>query len=185
MIFDIDDCENLIDSKRGIVWGKYNRHDSAVFSSLNKEVKKWSSQEAVKKYISGEFDLDSYLISFVGDDNCEECLFYAFVDGKLCGVVLISPPSNCSDDSCIQYLIVNPALQGKGIGTAMIASIFENGKFFTNNLHKGRFVGLVHEDNIASRKACIKSGFVVSPNKNGKYIKFTIRCNGREEMSDD
>ena len=182
----ISDYENLIDTKRSLSWVRYDKEESAVFARFNRQMRAWSSQEAVRKYVSGEFDLDRYLLSLAIDEGSDiDGLFYCFTDNELCGVALVSAPEGNSDETSVQYIVVNPNMQGKGLGTAMLSSIFTNGNFFTRNMHKGKFVTSVHKDNVASQKACLKSGFILAPAKNNdRYLKLVFKDKSKS-MGDD
>lgn len=176
MVFNIDDYENLIDAKRSLSWVRYDKEESAVFAGFNRQLRAWTSQEAVRKYVSGEFDLDRYLLSLAIDEGSDiDGLFYCFTDNELCGVALVSAPEGNSDETNIQYIVVNPNMQGKGLGTALLTSIFANGNFFTRNRHKGYFVARIDKSNLASHKAFVKSGFEVDEESNrdafDKYVK--------------
>ena len=181
-MFYIDDFENYVDKDRSLSWVMYDREESYMFSTLNKKVATWSSQDAIKQFITKDCDLDKYLLYITNGDESDN-LFYCFYEDELCGVALVTSPDKNCDDTVIQYLVVDPAKQGRGLGTAMLSSIFSNGKFFTGNKHKGSFLGSVHEKNVKSLKACLKSGFVVRPCKTPNYVQVWY-CEGKGDINE-
>ena len=59
----------------------------------------------------------------------------------------------------VEYLIVNPKYHGKGIGTAIPVSIKNNLDFFADKDNITLLEASIDNENIASRKAFLKSGF--------------------------
>ena len=110
--------------------------------------------EELKEYIkSGRHSED------ITSDISEE-----FLTKQETNVIIDSKDEN---NLYIEYLVVNPDLHGKGIGTRIFKSIKENPVFFNNNYTDVSFIQTaIHNENIPSRKTVIKNGFKrIKPHK--------------------
>ena len=63
------------------------------------------------------------------------------------------------NNSRLEYLVVNPSMQGNGIGTRTVRSILNNLDFFAGDFKHNTVETLVHEENIASNKVMKRNGF--------------------------
>lgn len=151
-----------VDNKTDLVWERYNPAKPLQYEDYNNLINLWSSDRTIRKYI--RLDDDSIADLFVklvkSDKYDSEAFFYAFEDDYLVGVVYITSPIDDLEETNIDFLIVNPRLKAKGIGTRMIASIKNNPTFFAEG-HNDTFATSIERTNEASKRVFIKNGFKV------------------------
>jgi GNAT superfamily N-acetyltransferase len=79
----------------------------------------------------------------------------------------------------INYLVVSPKVQGRGIGTRVVKSIMNNPNFFREENENIVYSANIHYSNIASRKVFSKNNF--SPvnyyDEDGSYTGFSTYFN--------
>lgn len=149
----------LNDEKNEISWERFQPEIANSYRRYNELVNSWSSNEAIQRYIHFDDDVADTMVSFLEiDKHNRENMFYAFDEGLLVGVVYITEPYKDNDETYIDYLIVNPDMKGRGIGTRMISSIKANPKFFSMR-HRGVFTASVEHTNEPSKRMLIKNGF--------------------------
>ncbi|MGN0961207.1 MAG: GNAT family N-acetyltransferase [Christensenellales bacterium] len=164
--------DKLFDNDTHLMWEKYDKYHPSAFRKNNKILDSWSSAPNVQEYISNEQPVSSLFLDFF-DDGCN--IYYCFDKKILAGAVLISEPYFKDDNSTIEYIVVNPELQGRGIGTRMIKSITSNPQFFVGDKYNGKFVASVSETNLASQKAFLKNNFQVLQKPKSKIITKYLR----------
>lgn len=149
------------DRETKLTWERYSRKHAEDFEAYNNFVNLWSQDRGVKEYITHRMPLADYLLDFIitNDDNTEN-LFYCTTKDDLVGVAYITSPMDGDNRTHIEYLVVNPRMQGKGIGTRMIKSIKNNPEYFASN-HKGILFASVEKSNEASKRAFLKNGFEI------------------------
>jgi len=169
------------DEKVGLSWERYDEADhskSEWYAELNKQLNNWRS-ENIKQYITYSIPVGDQMMAFL---DINSGLYFCFENRDLVGVVFMTEPFNDEfDASMIEYIVVNPDAQGRGVGTRMIKSIKDNPMFFTSGKHRGKIQASVKPSNIASQKAFLKNGFrVVKPAKKiptTLYYRFEYRDN--------
>jgi RimJ/RimL family protein N-acetyltransferase len=151
------------DKKRELEWVVIDRHNKDKYSACFDDLKKWSKDSSIQRYISVGFPLDELFKSFIPkrDDQDEANVFFCMDDGKFVGLTMVSSPFGLNKHSTIEYLIVNPELRKKGYGTRMVGSVTSNPKFFAKGDKGFGFVSSVESDNIPSKKAFLKNKFKV------------------------
>ena len=71
------------------------------------------------------------------------------------------------NNACINYLVVNPQMSNRGIGTRVVRSITSNLPFFVPDKNNNAITTYVSEHNEPSKKVFAKNGFkIVKPCKN-------------------
>ena len=71
--------------------------------------------------------------------------------------VLINAKSD--NNSSINFLMVNPHMQNRGIGTRAVKTILDNMDYFTTNDENNAMQSLIHYKNVASQKVFRKNDF--------------------------
>lgn len=153
----------LSDDKNYLFWKKYEDGAKENFDIVF-EIDSWSANANIRRYITEETSLHDFLLYTKENNTCNSVydgLFYCFEEEKLVGVYLISQSLDSPNSSDISYLIVNPKMHDRGIGTRMISSIRENSEFFTNRYNTKKIYATVCESNIPSMKAFLKNKFDV------------------------
>lgn len=152
------EIKTLQDDKHGLMWERYDGRCWRRFSEQENEVDSWSDNENIRKYISKRRPISQHLTSLV---NNKKNMFYAYANGKVVGVVLIARPEKDYEFATIDYIVVDPKIQGQGVAVRMISSIKDNGEFFADG-YLGKIDAFVDSHNTASQRALKKSGFVAS-----------------------
>lgn len=67
--------------------------------------------------------------------------------------------STIDNNTDINYLVVIPKAQGRGVGTRMLSSIKNNPSFFSHSLYTQTTSAIVHKNNIASKTIFYRNGF--------------------------
>lgn len=149
---------NLTDDKTGLDWVRYDISNMALLIQVINEVNSWSTNEHVKKFISDKLTLNDFLIEYKNNNEVGVCkdIFYCFEGLEVVGVVLISSDNNFS---VIDYIVVNPIMINKGIGTRIIESIKNNKKYFFRSKKIDDVYASVHSENLPSQKVFLKAGF--------------------------
>ena len=60
----------------------------------------------------------------------------------------------------VNFLVVNPDMQGQGIGTNSLRSLDNNRQFFVGDKEYNSLYATINQNNIASRKAFEKNGYL-------------------------
>ena len=115
----------------------------------------------------GDFFENKYFLPFSPDykednnSNFYQFFAYKMIDNipTLVGTLLINHCLRFEFQDYIEYLVVNPHYQNRGIGTQMLSSILQNPSNFTNSENPKNLVGYIHCDNIPSLKLVKKLGF--------------------------
>jgi len=84
----------------------------------------------------------------------------------------------------IEYTVINPDHQGKGIGTMLYKTIKDNIDFFGEYETPTCIQASIHNDNIPSRKTVIKNGFKrIRPGDNNQpYSVYYCRIKNKEDI---
>lgn len=176
---DVSKLPTFSDFDLGLFWDRVTSNNLAENEKYFEQMSSWASDKGIQKYICHSIPVDQLFRSFVeetdarrrGDDRCN--LYFCFNEGDdFLGAAYISAPIGQNKDSVIEYLVVNPNLQGKGIGTKMVKSITSFADYFNNGYQSEGIYASVNSENTASLKALLKSSFkVVSGNWTdcGKY----------------
>lgn len=163
---------NWTDSKNNIRWKRYDSRFERFYSRYDNVVNSWTNNEGVQRYI--EFDkpiIESFKDCLVENISHEqEAFFYALVGDRVVGVMYMTSPNDAYRESYIEYLIVDPDLKGRGIGTRMICSLKSNPDFFVDG-HCGTFSAMVENENIGSKRVFIKNGFKVCRPVSAQMLK--------------
>ena len=101
--------------------------------------------------------ISSKLLSIMSD---RKGMYYAYENDKLVGVVLLTHAEKGYSFATIEYIVVGPEAQGKGVGTRMINSIKSNPQFFIND-YQGKIDAYVNSDNMPSKRAFLKNKYVL------------------------
>ena len=165
--------DKMLDKDNGLSWLKYDPFHGEEFIKINDEVDSWSYDSSIKKFISKYRPVSQYLITLLGSRNN---IYYAYDNNNLAGVVLVAKPMPNYSFTTVEYIVVNPEMQGKGIGTRMISSLKSNPMFFAEG-YKGNIDAFVNAKNIPSQKAFLKNKFKVfrrssDINEYGGYYRF-------------
>lgn len=84
------------------------------------------------------------------------------VDQSPIGTVLLSHENyDVTYKDYLEYIVVNPNIQGKGIGTEMMESMSGNLPFFTGDENSRSLATYIRKNNTASRKLFVNMGFSV------------------------
>ena len=150
--------EKLIDEKNGLVWEKYDSKNWTKFGTQESVIDEWSNDEGVRRFVSKRRSISQHLTSLVTN---KKNMFYAYSGDRVVGVVLIVRPEKDYEYATIDYIVVDPKLQGQGVGARMICSIKDHGEFFAQG-YKGKLDAFVDNHNFASKGALKKSGFVAA-----------------------
>lgn len=166
----------IYDIETSLGWKKYNKSSSDFESVMNDQkidniVDEWSKAPNVSSLLISGNSLVSMFHAGLGEYNN---IYYAIENDDVVGVAMIREPSDNYDFSSIEYLVVNPEFQYKGVGTRMVASIKNNPEFFVGNKHKGRFIAYVRQENEPSKKVFLKNKFDVVK-KADSYITGVFR----------
>lgn len=183
----------FFDENLSLDWVRVSVDNFKKFDWCFDELSKWSTSDSVKKFISSNVSLDKLFKYFYakrdGADSSEDRrnLYFCFnKSSELVGLVYITAPLGKLESSSIEYLIVNPAFQNKGVGTRMIKSIGSNIVYFNNGYLSTGITTSVESDNVASYRAFLKNNFkVVSGNwsDTGKYYR-VMYLNKRDLIKD-
>ena len=148
-----------IDGEHCLTWERYVATKPYEFDAYNDLINLWSNDSSIQKFIHFDDKIaDSLKTLIKTDSGMVENLFYAFDDDYLAGLVYVTSPYEGFDETHIEYIIVNPRMKGKGIGTRMISSIKSNPTFFAES-YKGTITATIEHTNEASKRAFIKNGF--------------------------
>lgn len=171
--------ENIIGLLSFIKAKILNKSSMQIFSHQDaiKTLNTWNdldTQGNIKKFINknhnlplGDFLEHKYFLplapEYLSDDSCQFYQYFAYqnIDNNptLVGTVLINHTDKFEFKNYIEYLIVNPEFQRKGIGTRMLSSIIENPDKFTHSDNPEDLIGYIHKDNTASLHLVKKLGF--------------------------
>ena len=145
-----------------------NKSDVEKFKNINKTINNWDSP-AIHQFI-GDFSIADFMtvdfpMYMVGNKpDTEHCYAYYAIsdDGKPLGITDVSVVSSNPNAATIDYLIVNPSLTNRGIGTRMIKSITHNIEWFAQNTNIEKIEAVIDERNKPSIRAVLKNNYVVS-----------------------
>ena len=166
----------FLDKNTGLSWVLYDIKNGQKFEKINDVLDSWSEYPSIKKFITNGRPLSRTFHNILGWGNN---WFYAFEGEELVGSCLLHNPVPNYNFATIEYIVVNPKYQGKGVGTRMISSIRHNPQCFIGN-YKGLISAFVNPDNTASKKAFLKNKFEVfhragSMIDNGGYFNLVYR----------
>ncbi len=162
---------NLADKELELDWKRVTMENMSSYESFFQEMSTWSSDPAIKKYISSSITLDNLMKMFVRSrkESSEKSAANLYLctdeNGEFVGFSYITTPIGQNPSSVVEYLIVNPNFRNKGVGTRMIKSIVTNSDYFNMGKSSDGFSASVESCNIPSTHAFLKNKFrVVSSN---------------------
>ena len=118
----------LVDEKTQLTFIKFNTEELKNQEELFFKINSWSDADNVKKFISNDTKVNDFLISFDNLFPNNPCgLYYSFEEDQPVGIIFLNDVN--STESIIEYIVVNPQMQGKGIATRIIKSITNNLEF--------------------------------------------------------
>lgn len=154
----------FIDAHTGLEWVRVVDVDDENISKEFGEVRSWSADKNIQRFIAQKFSLDVVFKKFVTgsksknkDSHCD--LYFCYENKKFVGVVFLSEPHGENDYSTIEYLFVNPNFYNKGVGTRMVASVSKNTEFFFGKDFGSGIMASVEESNTQSRSVFMKNKF--------------------------
>lgn len=156
--------ERFDDQNTGLTFVKFDREHVENFTDWNAELDSWTADAGVQRFITGEAGTklhNIFMDNILMDNYNHEDVFYVFEQDSLVGAIYLSSPDIYLRPAGFEYLVVSPNARNRGIATRIISSVKENMKYFFRKQHNGEIYASIHEDNIASNRAFLKSGFVV------------------------
>ena len=157
---------NFYDENTDIYWYETQTDDDKKeMQAITNKINKWQSP-GIKKYVTDGLPVIAYLSAFtyseiydnLGKIGCYN--YYALDENKTpLGIVEVSTSSVLPNRATIEFLVVNPKLNGQGIGTRMISSIQNNTEWFAQNDKINRWVVSIDNSNEPSKKAFLKNKF--------------------------
>ena len=156
------------DEKRELDWVSFNNINDPGCKEAIDEINSWSDNENIKKFIVDGMEVGNFLsrlyaqedpafMNYATDGKNEEVrdfLYFFYEKGKrdsLAGVTLLS--NNFENDQVdVCYLVVNPNIQGKGIGTRFVTSLKDNLQTLTKRETNNVITARVDDENVASLK---------------------------------
>ncbi|MGN0961206.1 MAG: GNAT family N-acetyltransferase [Christensenellales bacterium] len=152
----------LFDENNDLTWNRINLENLSYYQEQFKQIGEWSSNPNVQRFIASKTPLDKLFESMLpknSSPNNFTGLFLCSNKEKLIGLIYTTSPLGEYKHTTIDYIIVNPELQGKGYGTRMIKSIKDNILYFSNQYNPEGIISSVEEENISSCKAFESNGF--------------------------
>ena len=149
----------LKDKNTDLTFISYNKEDLKNQEELFNQINSWSNDENIKRYITNDTKVNDFLLNFHNlfySDNASH-LFYTFENNQPVGVIFLTDID--LNESIVEYIIVNPNIRGRGIGTRMIKSLTNHLEFFTDNKNISSLTTTIDKTNIASQKAFLKNNF--------------------------
>lgn len=116
----------------------------------------------------------NYEIFPIGEDETKHALVAKTRDGEIVGFVICSVfgLTTKEPEMFLQYIVVNPAFQNKGYGTAILSKLLTEPKKYVGAKPVNIF-SYIHNNNFASKNLYDSIGFEFAPQKNSDYIKAT------------
>ena len=95
----------------------------------------------------------------IGHDEFKKTLVAKTEDGEVAGFIIYDVFNlSHNPEANLIYIAINPAMQNRGVGTAMMTELFENPKKYFK-CKPTAFITKIDRTNIASQKLCQKFGF--------------------------
>ena len=169
------------DEDLGLFWTRVTNENLSENEKYFEQMSTWSNSMGVKRFIASKTPINEifreYVVSekpasMVGKNN----LYFCFDDNaSFLGLAYMSSPMGNSSYSTLEYIIVNPEFQGKGIGTRMVKSISTYMDYFNNGNQSGGIISSVEVENIASSRAFLKNNYkVVSANTSDTGREYNV-----------
>lgn len=179
----------FVDNKTHLTWYQISNDNVDFHKDCFDELKNWSDDLSVRKYVASRISLDKLFRDFVkrncGDLSSQSGVFFCKEDEKFVGVSMVSSPFGLNKHSTIDYVIVDPSLRNKGIATRMIKSILSKPKFFANGDIGHGFISSVETKNISSQKAFLKNHFKVVKRRWSSGRIFNVMYFGKRQNEID
>ena len=154
----------FFDDDTGLEWFRVDDVANDRVENAFNELRTWSKDQAVQRFIAQKFSLDLIFKSFICDakNHCVKYysnLYFCYENKNVVGISFLSQPHGDNDYSTIEYLLVNPNFYNKGIGTRMVSSISKNTDFFFGKNHGSGIMASVEETNKKSENVFSKNNF--------------------------
>lgn len=166
----------------GLKWKLVTKENTSHFSKEFNELNSWSSDKNIQRFISKKMSIDEVFQNITPSVHDNNKLYFCYDSNIFVGLICTSTPNNEIDDGTIQYIVVNPNLQGKGYGSMMTSSVLHNkDKFFTHKF-SNNINASIEEENTPSRRAFENNGFEsigynVSSGRKYRIYRFTPKSN--------
>ena len=173
---------NFYDKDTDIYWLEMEKGDNkGDFESLNNIINDWHSPE-IRRYVVQDTpvaDFMTYYIDYVvgRKNNIVGCFCYYALDedSKPLGIVEVSTNLEYPERAYLEYLVVNPKMTGRGIGTRMIKSIVNNTNWFVKNDLVDHWEVSIDRTNKPSQKAFLKNKFFVCQRAKGQSSDYGFK----------
>ena len=153
-------------------WRRTTEEDLQEFNKWHESVK-GTNKDNITKYI-GEKPLGENVLDLVKDLNCDNTSYRArsiYYNNELVGVVvaiIVNKSRFSHRELRIHNLVVNPFVQGKGIGTAILFDVVKNCEQIFN-FTPSKITSSVAKSNVASNKAHQNAKFKIDKKLLRKY----------------
>lgn len=151
--------DSFYDQDTDLRWISITKDKFDEFANEFSQMNSWSSNENIQKYISSRTPIDKLfkiMAPSANQDFITGGLYFAYENNDFVGILKTSEPFGNNSHATIEFIVVNPQLQGNGYGTRMIKSA---SKHLISDISHG-IMSSVEYGNTASAKAFEKSGFV-------------------------
>lgn len=148
----------FVDEETKLTFIKFNNNELKNQEEIFNQINSWSYADNIRQYITNNKKVNDFFIDLNNKTDNNPCgLYYTFENSQPVGVMFLNDVNYT--ESIIEYIVVNPQMQGKGIATRMIKSITNNLKFFTGHPNTESLIATIDKSNIASQKAFLKNNF--------------------------
>ena len=154
------------------VWNKSNKEDYKKFNSWHQTLndKYGENKNNYTKYIASSGCLIGDLLEVICEDSPVTDCYTALQNGTAVGFSMITVDVvDGKYVADVEVLGVNPDIQTKGIGTAMVFDIVKGCKTITKK-PVSKITAKIHETNLASKRVFEKNYFNKEPKKVSKAI---------------
>ena len=184
--------KELIDNKTNLIIRNFTDDELIENSSIQNEINSWSDDEAIKEYITSNCVWTNKLFDYLfglnnllnNDDPDFSELYFAFDDNEELQAIFQLSKTQNKFTKAIQFLVVNPQTQNRGIGTRIFNSILKNSEFFKKLKSQLFLVSASEKSNNASRRLLKKQGFIPYKKVNNSTLCLYIKLWKAKEMGE-
>lgn len=169
------------DEDLGLYWTRITNENLDENEKYFEQMSAWSDSMSIRRFIASKTPINEIFREYVVSEKPASLegknnLYFCFDDSaSFLGLAYISSPMGRNKHSTLEYLIVNPEFQGKGVGTRMVKSISTYMNYFNNGNQSNGMLSSVEEDNIASSRAFLKNNYkVISSNTSDTGRKYNV-----------
>ena len=188
------------DKERGLDWVSFEKAKEEKCKEALVEINAWSGTPNIDRFIVDGMPCGDFLTRLYANSNpafmdmvgvkqpekVEDFLYFLYTEenpNEVAGITYLNN-KKIEDELAVEYLVINPKLQGKGIGTRFIQSLKDNMKTLSKRDSNKVLTTIVDKENKPSIKLFSKICKPVESREiignTGKFWYFSSREMGKE-----